>query len=79
MFFATFVEPTSRQSLVTPIDWKPYEAPLGGKQIYSRQSLVTPIDWKLFPFSRKRLKAPSRQSLVTPIDWKPLNLGLCFT
>ncbi len=38
----------SRQSLVTPIDWKP-QRPAFGKCPFaeaSRQSLVTPIDWK---------------------------------
>ncbi len=43
------VEPgVSRQSLVTPIDWKPVKAVIiKGHDAKRRQSLVTPIDWKL--------------------------------
>ena len=63
-----------RQSLVTPIDWKPVKPPeaedigLGG-----RQSLVTPIDWKPRRIMQRSVSVISlcRQSLVTPIDWKP--------
>ena len=36
----------SRQSLVTPIDWKLTLADFSFDLIPSRQSLVTPIDWK---------------------------------
>ena len=37
----------SRQSLVTPIDWKPGGSDLlPGDGVGGRQSLVTPIDWK---------------------------------
>ncbi len=41
-----------RQSLVTPIDWKPapHRSPPDRRQAAGRQSLVTPIDWK--PFCR---------------------------
>ncbi len=37
----------SRQSLVTPIDWKRVGAVPAAVSIACRQSLVTPIDWKL--------------------------------
>ena len=37
----------SRQSLVTPIDWKQlFNLTLPNMKHCSRQSLVTPIDWK---------------------------------
>ena len=62
-----------RQSLVTPIDWKPMAIQYGRDCVlFGRQSLVTPIDWK--PYSSPDPDPDpdlSRQSLVTPIDWKP--------
>ncbi len=42
------IQEGGRQSLVTPIDWKPQGTKVGrGHGVLSRQSLVTPIDWKL--------------------------------
>ena len=62
----------SRQSLVTPIDWKPKADHGGlGSNGHGRQSLVTPIDWKRAYRQRSAgRQGESRQSLVTPIDWK---------
>ena len=62
---------TSRQSLVTPIDWK---RELGFVIIRTgggHHSLVTPIDWKpVGLLSSFELPAAGHHSLVTPIDWK---------
>ncbi len=62
---------SGRQSLVTPIDWKPKKGRPGRASILRRQSLVTPIDWKQ-PWKHNRFLSycARRQSLVTPIDWK---------
>ena len=64
----------SRQSLVTPIDWKLNQVAIqeSSPELHpSRQSLVTPIDWKLpVEAAGQRSAGSGRQSLVTPIDWK---------
>ncbi len=70
----------SRQSLVTPIDWKQdIISVVNGVPPQGRQSLVTPIDWKQFttPLVSPAVE-PGRQSLVTPIDWKLLDAGQVF-
>ena len=66
-----------RQSLVTPIDWKPHHSVLSEQkpQTDGRQSLVTPIDWKPQGGRRDLTGFGRRQSLVTPIDWKQV---ACF-
>ena len=66
----------SRQSLVTPIDWKRSQP---GRRIrlypLGLQSLVTPIDWKHHDERPTNNPVLGRQSLVTPIDWKLKMLG----
>ena len=53
----------SRQSLVTPIDWKLRSRRCRRIRRRSRQSLVTPIDWK--PDVPKL--SSQRQKLESPI------------
>ena len=65
--------PSRRQSLVSPIDWKPRSSDAPTICAFSsRHSLVTPIDWKPCKpsFTSVRPSNRGRQSLVTPIDWK---------
>ncbi len=42
----TCLADVSRQTLVTPIDWKPLLRRRSLQLTIGRQSLVTPIDWK---------------------------------
>ena len=66
----------SRQSLVTPIDWKPLPMfpciPLPKVANLWRQLLIRNQELSNQPF---QYEATSRQSLVTPIDWKPKLVG----